>query len=525
MENIRRSGILLHITSLPSSPGIGTLGRSAYRFADWLQEAGQTLWQVLPLGPTGYGDSPYASFSTFAGNPLLVDLDLLAEKGWAEPGAIAPPSHIKAEGPVDFGAVIAWKQPLLYECARFFLKNASGDDKAVLESFKAENAGWLDAFAAFTSIKREFDAKAQSEGAYGEASLWNRFWPRELASCDTAAVAAWSESHLSEIEEIKAVQFFFHAQWSALKEYANRKGILIIGDIPIFVAADSADVWANQRLFQLDRRGRQTAQSGVPPDYFSETGQLWGNPLYKWRAMRADGYSWWIERIRSMLAKVDIVRLDHFLGFNAYWSVPAGDKTAVNGKWEKGPGLAFFRAVQKSIGSLPFIAEDLGVITDEVRAMRDALGLPGMKVLQFAFNKDGAGKEDFANAFLPHMYPQNCVVCTGTHDNDTLQGWLDSAPKDDIQMIRDYFDAPPDAALCPLLVRSAFMSVAHLAVIPLQDIYALGSESRMNAPSTLGGNWTWRMGEEHMDAGAAARLRRLSALSARNGVQSLEMRT
>ena len=520
MENIRRSGILLHITSLAGSPGIGTLGRSAFRFADWLQEAGQTLWQVLPLGPTGYGDSPYASFSTFAGNPLLVDLELLAERGWAEPAAIVPPSHIRDEGPVDFGAVISWKQPLLRECARFFLQNASGEDKAAFESFKSESAGWLDAFASFASIKGEHDAKAQSEGVCGEDSLWCSFWPRELASCDAEAVAAWNAAHLSEIEEIKAIQFFFHKQWAALKEYANGKGILIIGDIPIFVAADSADVWANQRLFQLDKNGRQAAQSGVPPDYFSETGQLWGNPLYNWRAMKADGYAWWIARIRSMLAKVDIVRLDHFLGFNSYWSVPAGEKTAVNGKWEKGPGIAFFRAVQKGIGSLPFIAEDLGVITDAVRKMRDTLGLPGMKVLQFAFNRDEAGKEGFTNAFLPHMYPQNCVVCTGTHDNDTLQGWLGGASEGDIQMILDYFDAPPDTPLCPLLVRAAFMSVARLAVFPLQDIYALGSEARMNEPSTLGGNWTWRMGADLLDAGTAARLRRLSALSGRNGVRA-----
>ena len=523
MESMRRSGILLHITSLPGSPGIGTLGKSARRFADWLEEAGQTLWQVLPLGPTGYGDSPYASFSTFAGNPLLVDLDLLAERGWAEPGDIIPPEHIKTTGHVDFGAVIAWKMPTLYKCARFFLNNAPGEDKAAFEAFKSENSSWLDAFASFTCIKREFDAKAQSEGVYGADSLWCSFWPRELASCDAEAVAAWNGAHSSEIEEIKAVQFFFYMQWKALKEYANSKGILIIGDIPIFVAADSSDVWANQKLFQLDKRGRPTAQAGVPPDYFSETGQLWGNPLYNWRAMKADGYSWWIERIRSTLKKVDLIRIDHFRGFESYWSVPAGEKTAVNGKWEKGPGIRFFKEVQKRIGALPFLAEDLGFVTKEVQALRDGLGLPGMKVLQFAFNKNEAGKEGFTNAFLPHMYPQNCVVCTGTHDNDTMQGWLDSASKDDIQMILDYFDAPSDAALCPLLVRAAFMSVARFAVIPLQDIYALGSETRMNAPSTLGGNWSWRMGEEHMDAGQAARLRRLSLLSARNGVQSLEL--
>ncbi len=518
METIRQSGILLHITSLPGSPGIGTLGKSAYRFADWLEEAGQTLWQVLPLGPTGYGDSPYASFSTFAGNPLLVDLDLLAKNGWAEPGAILPPSHITASGHVDFGAVIAWKMPLLYECARFFLKNAPKNDKVEFEAFKAKNSGWLDAFASFTSIKREYDAKAQQECVFGKDSLWNSFWPEELASCHADAVFTWNNEHAQEIEDIKAVQFFFYMQWKALKEYVNGKGISIIGDIPIFVAADSADVWANQSLFQLDKSGMQVAQAGVPPDYFSETGQLWGNPLYNWQAMKADGYRWWLARIQSMLDKVDIIRLDHFLGFNSYWAVPAGEKTAVNGKWEKGPGNDFFIAVKESIGCLPFIAEDLGVITEEVQALRDSLGLPGMKVLQFAFNKNEDGNADFANAFLPHMHRRNCLVCTGTHDNDTLQGYLDSAPKDTIQMILDYFGASPETPLISLMVRAAFMSVARFAVFPLQDIYALGSETRMNAPSTLGGNWTWRMTEEHMDKKQAARLRWLSALSARNGL-------
>lgn len=517
MDTDRRSGILLHITSLPDTPGIGTMGKPAYDFADWLASAGQSLWQVLPLGPTGYGDSPYASFSTFAGNPLLIDLDMLAENGWAEPAAIVPPDYIKRNGPVDYGSVVWWKIPLLYRCARYFLDHCTPADRAAYEAFKNDNQDWLNRFADYTSIKKVYDAKAQEEGVSGEASTWNRFWPKELASCDPAAVSAWDAAHVADIEEIKAIQFFFSVQWQALKAYANKKGISIIGDIPIFVAADSADVWANQRFFQLDKNGRQIAQAGVPPDYFSATGQLWGNPLYDWPAMKADNYSWWISRIRSMLKKVDFIRVDHFRGFESYWAVPAGEKTAVNGKWEKSPGFDFFREVKNRLGDLPFLAEDLGFVTKEVRELRDGCGLPGMKVLQFAFNKNEAGKEGYTNAFLPHMYPQNCLVCTGTHDNDTMQGWLDSASAEDIRMILDYFDVPESTPLTPLIVRAGFLSVAKFAVFPLQDIYALGSETRMNEPSTLGKNWTWRMGREHMDPGKAAWLDRLSVYSARNG--------
>lgn len=515
MNTDRRSGILLHITSLPGTPGIGTMGKPAYDFVDWLEKGGQTLWQVLPLGPTGYGDSPYASFSTFAGNPLLIDIEKLRENGWLSAGDCNPPDSIKTEGYVDFGAVIQWKNPLLRKAASKFLESASASEKKGFEDFKKKQAYWLDNYTAFMSIKDFYDKKAAEE--HPENSVWFAYWPKDLASKEPAGVKKWVETHKQEIEIYSVLQYFFFSQWKALKDYANGKGISIIGDIPIFVAADSADVWGNQEFFQLGKDGKPSAQAGVPPDYFCKDGQLWGNPLYDWKKMKKNGYAWWITRIKSMLEKVDFIRIDHFRGFESYWAVPSGEKTAVNGKWEKGPSFDFFNEVKRQLGELPFLAEDLGFVTKEVQELRDGCGFPGMKVLQFAFNKNEAGKEGFTNAFLPHMYPQNCLVCTGTHDNDTMQGWLDSASKEDIQMILEYFDVDASTPLTPLIVRAGFMSVACYAVFPLQDIYALGKEARINEPSTVGKNWAWRMGKEHMDPAQAERLRKLSVYSGRNG--------
>ena len=531
MTFTRKSGILLHPTSLSGSPGIGTLGKSAYRFADWLHRSNQKLWQILPLGPTGYGDSPYASFSTFAGNPLLVDFELLVERGWACTDDTVPPDYIRSDGPVDFGSVVWWKLPALSKCALYFLSHANDADRDAFASFKNDNEAWLDTYVVFMSVKNFFDEKAKTQDGNpgGKNVMWNNSWPKELASCEPKAVEHWKVEHAEEIEISKAIQFFFAVQWGDLKRYANSLGIDIIGDIPIFVAPDSADVWANQKLFQLDENGIPTRVAGVPPDYFSATGQLWGNPLYDWDAMKKDGYAWWISRIRRMLSLVDCIRIDHFRGFESYWSVPYGEETAVKGMWVKCPGADFFAAVKASLGDIPIIAEDLGVITDEVRALRDSCGFPGMKVLEFAFDPEEAGRGGMTNAFLPHEYENTrCVVYTGTHDNDTLQGWLLRERDDVVRVTAEYVCGKPlsdkdartmvtSGELCGKLIREAFASIASYAVIPLQDVLGLDNGARMNTPSTTGGNWMWRMDENALTDEAAASLAFLSKFYGRNG--------
>ena len=365
------------------------------------------------------------------------------------------------------------------------------------------------------NIKEYYDKIAQNEKLFGK--LWNNYWPLELATYQTTAIEEWKKNNLTGIEIQKVIQFFFFEQWSALKKYANDKGISIIGDIPIFVASDSADVWANQNLFQLNDDGTPIFVAGVPPDYFSATGQLWGNPLYNWAEMKKDGYSWWNNRIKSMLSMVDYIRIDHFRGFEAYWAIPAGETTAIHGKWIKGPDHDFFAQIKKSLGDLPILAEDLGLITEEVHALRDDFGLPGMKVLQFAFDANEAGKEGFTNPFLPHMYNTNSLVYTGTHDNDTMQGWIDHASKAETGIIRDYLGGYVDEKdFVKELIRISLMSVAVFAVFPLQDILGIGSEGRMNTPSTLGNNWSWRMKAEHLDVEKAVWLKKYSKLYARN---------
>lgn len=521
MNLTRSSGVLLHPTSLPETPGIGTIGRQAFKFVDWLAAARQSLWQILPLGPTGYGDSPYASFSTFAGNPLMIDLDDLVERGWAEKQAVSPPAYIKCSGPVDFGSVVWWKMPVLKQAASFFLNAATDADRVAYEAFKNDNAAWLDNYSIFMSIKEFYDAQAQAEKKFG--AMWSNYWPQPLAAHDDTAVSRWHTEHVHDVEVQKVIQFFFFTQWYALKSYANKNGISIIGDIPIFVAADSADVWANQHLFQLDKNGKSTAVAGVPPDYFSATGQLWGNPLYDWDAMKKEGYHWWVQRIKSMLKVVDYIRIDHFRGFEAYWSVPAGEKTAVHGAWKPGPGAELFEVIKENLGDIPIIAEDLGLITEGVQKLRDDFDLPGMKILQFAFDLNEAGKEGFLNPFLPHMYIPNCVAYTGTHDNDTMQGWLDKASDAEIQLISEYLEGPgahiPREELCGRLVRAAIASVAKFAVIPIQDIFAVGSEGRINTPSTSDGkNWIWRMDSSFFDDAVAENLKKLSILYGRNTV-------
>lgn len=517
----------MHPTSFSGTAGIGTLGKKAFEFVDWLEKAGQTLWQILPIGPTGYGDSPYASFSTFAGNPFLIDLDVLVKLGWADKNDIVPPSYLKMAGNVDFGGVFSWKMPVLFKCAEYFLKNCNKDDRAEYEAFKNDNSAWLDNYANFTSIKQFYDAKAKDEGISGIEQMWNAYWPEKLAMCDPSEVSKWNAEHTENIEQIKAIQFFFSTQWFALKEYANERGIKLIGDIPIFVAADSADVWANQKFFQLDKKGIPLKVAGVPPDYFSATGQLWGNPLYDWGALEKDNFSWWVKRTQRMTQLVDIVRIDHFRGFEGYWSIPYGDETAVNGKWMPGPSLRLFKAIKKQLGELPIIAEDLGVITDNVRKLRDDCGFPGMKILQFAFDPNEAGKQGMTNPFLPHMYGQNCVVYTGTHDNDTMQGWLDNATDEAVKLAAEYAfgeemtekearKKADNGELCKAMIRTALASTADMAVIPMQDILCLGNEARMNVPNTLGTNWLWRMNPESLTDENAEWLKKTSDLYGRN---------
>ena len=541
----RKAGILLHPTSLPDSAGIGTLGKSAFTFIDFLEKAGMKLWQVLPLGPTGYGDSPYQSFSTFALNPLLIDFDDLVERGWASKNAVKKPSYINNKGLIDYGSVVWWKNAALKEIAKSFLETITNPkaaeegtyDPAVKADFYAfcqENQYWLKDYAAFTSIKSYYDAKAQKESDEKKCKVngcWNVYWEDSLSRHEEAAVEKWINEHSEEFLQTEVIQFFAAKQWNAVHEYAKSKGIEIVGDVPIFVAADSSDVWANQNMFLIGEDRNFTVVAGVPPDYFSATGQLWGNPLYHWENMKKDGYSWWIARVRKMLSLVDYVRIDHFRGFEAYWAVPFGSENAISGKWEKGPGIELFNKIKSELGDLPLIAEDLGIITDEVKALRDGAGLPGMKVLQFGLDVSEYEKGALKNVFLPHNFDTaNCVAYTGTHDNDTTQGLLESLDDDNLVLFADYLTGEKNTLdeakkllsskkLCKALVKCAYSSIANFAVVPLQDVYALGTEARMNTPSTSGANWCWRV-EKNMISGdkadkAAAWLKNLCVLYAR----------
>jgi len=467
----RASGVLLHPTSFPGRYGIGDLGRGAYEWVDFLVSARQQYWQLLPLGPTGYGDSPYQCFSAFGGNPLLIDFDQIVAAGWLRPEDIEPVPEFP-EDRVDYGAVIGYKTRVLRQAYQGFQMHAKEKDRTALEAFCRTEAHWLDDFALFMALKDHFQV------------AWPE-WPEDIRLRRPQAVAHFRSLLTSQIAAHQFIQWLFFHQWGALKQYANERGVRIVGDIPIFVALDSADVWAHQDLFFLDETGRPTVVAGVPPDYFSPTGQLWGNPLYRWDVLAAQGYRWWIDRFRATLRMVDVVRLDHFRGFEAYWEIPASAPTAETGRWVKGPGDALFRALQDALGKVSIIAEDLGVITPEVESLRDRWGFPGMKILQFAFS----GPD---NPYLPHNYSgTNWVVYTGTHDNDTTIGWFKSLSRRERSFVQAYVHSK-GGDIAWDLIRLAWQSVAVLAVAPLQDFLRLGSEARMNTPSTLGGNWTWR---------------------------------
>ena len=468
----RSAGILLHPTSLPGRFGIGELGYTAHYFADFLAASGQSLWQILPLGPTGYGDSPYACFSAFAGNPLLINLEWLAAEGDVDPKELEDAPHFPDDR-VDFGRVIGWKTAALARAATRFRHAATGDCRAAFDHFCAQNAAWLDDYALFRALK----------DAHGGA-VWNT-WDPALATRVPDALAAARQRLDDTLFTHRYLQYQFFRQWDDLKRHANAKDIRVVGDIPIFVAFDSADVWAHPELFYINEKLQPTVVAGVPPDYFSETGQLWGNPLYRWDAMAADGYAWWVARFRQTFKTVDIARLDHFRGFAAYWEVPAGETTAINGQWVDGPGADLFDAVRSALGTLPIIAEDLGLITPDVHALREQFQLPGMKVLQFAFPTDAE------HPYLPHNYEPNCVVYTGTHDNDTTLGWYHSIDAEEKRNLHRYLGPTPEP-MPWALIRLAYASVADVAVIPLQDILGLGTEARMNTPGKGCGNWSWR---------------------------------
>lgn len=487
----RSSGILFHPTSFPGPYGIGDLGPAASEFIDFLADSGSKLWQVLPLGPTGYGDSPYQCFSAFAGNPYLVSIDYLLQDGLLTQDDLAD-MPTWPEDKVDFGMVYHWKPALLNKAHARFAQMQPGRLHDEFDAFCKEQASWLDDYALFMAIKDD-----------NGGSAWNK-WPKPLRQRDPQALADAAAKLALQITQVKFAQFLFFRDWNRIKEYVHSKGIQIVGDIPIFVAMDSSDAWSHPDLFFLNKAGHPTVVAGVPPDYFSPTGQLWGNPLYRWSVHKKTGYAWWLERIRATLAMVDIVRIDHFRGFAGYWEIPGKAKTAIDGRWVPGPGASLFKAIRAALGDLPIIAEDLGEITPDVIALRDSFNLPGMKILQFAFS----GPD---NPFLPHHYTRNCVAYTGTHDNDTSWGWFRTAPEHEINFYLRYMasraqDVPAE------MIRAIWSSPAVFALATLQDFMGLETEARMNFPGKVGGYWSWRMPPGSLTPELKERIRELNYL-------------
>jgi 4-alpha-glucanotransferase len=502
MQFPRGSGILLHITSLPSRFGIGDLGPEAYRFVDFLAETGQSLWQMLPVGPTGYGNSPYQSLSSFAGNTLLLSLERLADEELLDPW---PKRNIPrfSVTTAEFEKVTEWNEEQLIVAHRVFLTKRQ--DASAYEAFCTANGWWLEDYALFRALKRAHEDKAWTD------------WSPELVRRDPQGLEKARKSLHLDIGREKFLQFQFDRQWRALKVYANNRGVKLVGDVPIFAAHDSADVWAQQALFELNGSGHPTVIAGVPPDYFSTTGQRWGNPLYKWKVHAEQGFAWWTQRLRRALEQFDLIRIDHFRGFESYWEIPGEDADARGGRWVAGPGAAPFRAAEAALGPLPVIAEDLGVITPQVEALRDDLGFPGMRVLQFAFGDDPKSRD-----YQPHQFPRHCVVYTGTHDNNTTVGWFSSetgtdTTRTDEQIARemaftlDYLGTQGHEIHWDM-IRAAWGSVADIAIAPLQDVLGLGAEARMNLPGSAVGNWTWRFQAGDITKKTTERLKRLTTV-------------
>jgi|YelNatPaOPRAMG01_1025707.scaffolds.fasta_scaffold00247_14 4-alpha-glucanotransferase len=494
MKFERSAGILLHPTSLPGRFGIGDLGYEAYNFINFLDHAGQKLWQVFPLGPTGFGDSPYQCFSAFAGNPLLISPEKLRDEKLLLDEEL---NNFPAFNPhqVDFGNVIQHKKLLLHKAFEKF-KSQMDRFKIPFNDFCNKNELWLDDYSFFMALKE-----------YHGGGLWTN-WEKGLIHRNKNVLNEWKKKLTVEIEFQKFVQFQFFKQWHEVKHYANSKGIKIIGDMPIFIAYDSADLWAHKELFSVDKEGKLETVAGVPPDYFSETGQLWGNPLYRWDAMEKDDFLWWRQRFSQLLGMIDIIRIDHFRGFDAYWEIPGGAKTAVKGRWVKAPGEKLFNTIKKYLGELPIIAEDLGVITKSVALLRDKFEFPGMKILQFAFGSKGEKR------FLPHNFVQNCLVYTGSHDNDTTKAFFEKAKHDDNDIYlhtQKYLDYYGDN-ITYQLIRTAYASVADLVIIPMQDVLNLGGEARMNFPGKPSGNWSWRFTWDQVPTELAAHYKNLTEL-------------
>ncbi len=495
MPFLRASGILLHPTSLPARGGIGDFGPSAYAFADFLAAAGQGLWQVLPLGPVGFGDSPYSSTSAFAGNPLLISLERLAERGWIDRDLVN--SLPNSDGPVDYNAVFYQKLPVLFEAARNFVRSASAPARSRFAAFCNQNQWWLDDFVLFDGLRSRF--KLQS---------WNE-WPHELTRRDPSAMKRAREEMREDLDVRRVVQFFFFEQWKALRAYCASRSIRVAGDMAIFVNFDSTDVWTHPDLFRLTPELSPEVVAGVPPDFFSKDGQRWGNPLYRWDVMREQGYSWWIDRMRWLTQHFDYIRLDHFRGFSQFWEIAADEPTAINGRWVDGPKDDLFMRLREALGGLPFFAEDLGYITDDVHELRKRLDFPGMAVLQFGFGDKGA------HTHLPHMFTSEKVVYTGTHDNDTSLGWWQSgATEHEREQLQAYL-GPDDNKIHWAMIRAACASVASLCVIPLQDALGLGSEARMNIPSQAQGNWRWRFSADALRPELAKKLAMLTEVTDR----------
>ncbi len=494
MKRPRRSGILLHPTSLPGTQPAGCLGQEAFDFVDALVAAGQSVWQILPLGPTGFGDCPYSCYSAFAGNPLLISLQKLVEAGDLQQNDLPPASQVLSKA--DFPTAVKLVLPLLETACQNFFQTASAERRAAYAEFCSAQASWLNDYAFFRAMR-----EAQ------QGADW-RDWPKEMRQRQKAALHQWGTTLSPQIEQHKYQQFIFFEQWFELKRYANDQGIQIFGDLPIFVAANSADTWANRQFFHLDENDQPTLVAGVPPDYFSQTGQRWGNPLYHWEKLAADGYSWWLARFRWNLQLFDLIRVDHFRGFIACWAIPAKDPTAVNGHWMPAPGKELFQALQAEFNQLPIIAEDLGVITAEVEQLRDRFGLPGMKILQFAFD---SGPD---NPYLPHNHLPKSVVYTGTHDNNTSLGWWQELSAEGQNQVRDYLKRSC-SDMPATLVETALASVAELAIIPLQDLLGLPAEARMNRPGTAQGNWQWRLLPDQLTSEITEQFRHVSHLYGR----------
>lgn len=507
----RASGILLHPTSLPGDYGIGDLGPKAFEFVDFLVRSGQTYWQILPLGPTGYGDSPYQCFSAFAGNPLLISPEKLFRDGLlSEPPAVVGglAQSMNADvSRIDFAAVYEWKNTILPEAYKNFHATTSIDLRGRFETFVQDNAAWLDDYALYKAIKTSQGQKA-----------WYQ-WPDPLKLRNPETLENEAERLYKEIRAEQFYQFLFYSQWLELKEYANRNGVKIVGDMPIFIALDSADVWQNRDKFKLNSDCSPKVVAGVPPDYYSMTGQLWGNPIYNWDAMRQDGFRWWIDRVKSTLRTVDVVRIDHFRGFAASWEVPADEETAENGRWVEVPGEELFKTINRELGDLPFWAEDLGVITPDVEKLRDSFGLPGMRILQFAFGGDALNHD------LPHNYVSNCAAYTGTHDNDTTVGWWlsqagDGSTRDAAKISREreycleYLGSNGEQIHWDF-IRAVWASAANTAITPMQDILGIGTEARMNLPGSTDDNWKWRMNKNAISEEITKRLKKLTEIYGR----------